>query len=163
MGISNRAGRIAAMHPLRNRSRSHIYSTVTGEATMTLEVRRIATRHDEFGMGIVVSDEKLGAVGGDRLFAEPHHKIATRTQARFIGGPIRQPPPLLRDMVATLGVGFEQHGGIRDQQGTAPSTPSDPRTNAMQTPPVLTGLANRLLPTVAFLLCAQKSKPGRIQ
>jgi len=39
---------------------------------MTLEVRRIATRHDEFGMGIVVSDEKLGAVGGDRLFAGRH-------------------------------------------------------------------------------------------
>ena len=29
---------------------------------MTLEVRRIVTGHNEFGMGIVVSDEKLGAV-----------------------------------------------------------------------------------------------------
>jgi diketogulonate reductase-like aldo/keto reductase len=29
--------------------------------------------------------------------------------------------------------------------------------------PVLTGLANRLLPAAAFVLRAQKSKPGRIQ
>ena len=29
---------------------------------MTLEVRRIVTGHNEFGMGIVVSDEKLSAV-----------------------------------------------------------------------------------------------------
>jgi hypothetical protein len=29
---------------------------------MTLEVRRIVTGHDEFGKGIVVSDEKLSAV-----------------------------------------------------------------------------------------------------
>jgi hypothetical protein len=29
---------------------------------MTLEVRRIVTGHDEFGKGIVVSDEKLTAV-----------------------------------------------------------------------------------------------------
>ena len=29
---------------------------------MTLEVRRIVTGHNEFGMGIIVSDEKLSAV-----------------------------------------------------------------------------------------------------
>jgi hypothetical protein len=29
---------------------------------VTLEVRRIVTGHNEFGMGIVVSDEKLSAV-----------------------------------------------------------------------------------------------------
>jgi hypothetical protein len=29
---------------------------------VTLEVRRIVTGHNEFGMGIVVSDEKLGAI-----------------------------------------------------------------------------------------------------
>jgi hypothetical protein len=29
--------------------------------------------------------------------------------------------------------------------------------------PVPTGLANRLLPAAAFVLCTQKSKPGRIQ
>jgi hypothetical protein len=33
---------------------------------MTLEVRRIVTGHDEFGKGIVVSDEKLTAVSRGR-------------------------------------------------------------------------------------------------
>ena len=32
------------------------------EVTMTMEVRRIVTGHDEFGKGIVVSDEELTAV-----------------------------------------------------------------------------------------------------
>src|ERR1700722_9336443 len=35
---------------------------LVGEVTLSLEVRRIVTGHDEFGKGIVVSDEKLTAV-----------------------------------------------------------------------------------------------------
>src|ERR1700722_1003478 len=35
---------------------------LVGEVTMSLEVRRIVTGHDEFGKGIGVSDEKLTAV-----------------------------------------------------------------------------------------------------
>jgi hypothetical protein len=50
------------MYSLRRRGSSHTHSTLTEEATMMLKVRRIVTGHDEFGMGIVVSDEKLGAV-----------------------------------------------------------------------------------------------------
>ena len=33
-----------------------------GDVIMTLEVRRIVTGHDEFGKGIVISDEKMKAV-----------------------------------------------------------------------------------------------------
>jgi hypothetical protein len=50
------------MYSLRKRGSSHTHSTLTEEATMMLKVRRIVTGHDEFGMGIVVSDEKLSAV-----------------------------------------------------------------------------------------------------
>jgi quercetin dioxygenase-like cupin family protein len=50
------------MYSLRKRGSSHTHSTLTEEATMMSKVRRIITGHDEFGMGIVVSDEKLSAV-----------------------------------------------------------------------------------------------------
>jgi hypothetical protein len=50
------------MYPLRKRGSSHTHSTLTEEATLMLKVRRIVTGHDEFGMGIVVSDEKLSVV-----------------------------------------------------------------------------------------------------
>jgi hypothetical protein len=42
---------------------------------------------------------------------EPHRQIAALAQTRFVGWPIRQPALLLRDVVATLGVGLEGHGG----------------------------------------------------
>jgi hypothetical protein len=47
---------------LCKRGSSYTHSTLTEEATMMLKVRRIVAGHDEFGMGIVVSDEKLSAV-----------------------------------------------------------------------------------------------------
>jgi hypothetical protein len=50
------------MYSLHKRGSSHTHSTLTEEATMMLKVRGIVTGHDEFGMGIVVSDEKLSAV-----------------------------------------------------------------------------------------------------
>jgi hypothetical protein len=82
---------------------------------------------------------RLGPPGGNRLLAEPHRQIATLAQACLVGWPIRQPTLLLRDMVATLGVGLERHGGHPGSGlGAAfyPTQPrrqtSDPCTNAKQ-------------------------------
>ena len=63
---------------------------------------------------------RLGAPAGNRLVAEPYREIATLPQARIIGRSIRQPAPLLWNMVATAGVGFEWHGGIRGKQPSSP-------------------------------------------
>jgi quercetin dioxygenase-like cupin family protein len=42
--------------------RPYVQLDLIGDVIMTLEVRRIVTGHDEFGKGIVVSDEKMKAV-----------------------------------------------------------------------------------------------------
>jgi hypothetical protein len=70
---------------------------------------------------------RLGPPGGNRLLAEPHRQIATLAQACFVGWPIRQPTLLLRDMVATLGVGLERHGGHPGSGLRAAFYPTQPR------------------------------------
>jgi hypothetical protein len=69
----------------------------------------------------------LGAPGGDRIANEPHGQIAALAQAGFVGWPIRQPTLLLRDMVATLGVGLERHGGHPGSGLGAAFYPTQPR------------------------------------
>jgi hypothetical protein len=69
---------------------------------------------------------RLGPPGGNPLLAEPHRQIATLAQACLVGWPIRQPTLLIRDMVATFGIGLNGTAGIRDQVCGQPSTPSSP-------------------------------------
>jgi hypothetical protein len=70
---------------------------------------------------------QLGPPGGNRLLAEPHRQIATPARACLVGWPIRQPTLLLRDMVATPGVGLERHGGHPGLGLGAAFYPTQPR------------------------------------
>jgi hypothetical protein len=70
---------------------------------------------------------RLGPPGGNRLLAEPHRRIATLAQACLVGWPIRQPTLLLRDIMATLGVGLERRGGRPGSGLRAAFYPTQPR------------------------------------
>lgn len=55
------------------------------------------------------SGPRLSFSCSDRRAGEPHRQAAALTQSSIVGGRVRDPVPLLWDVVATLGVGFERH------------------------------------------------------
>jgi hypothetical protein len=74
-------------------------------------------------------------------------QIAALAQTRFVGWPIRQPALLLRDVMATLGVGLEGHSG---NPGSEPGRVFYPILPRHQTSGPCTN-ANPILLTIASL------------
>ena len=54
----------------------------------------------------------LSTPARDRRGGEPHHQAAALAQRLIVFSPIRHLMPLLRDVVTTIGIGLEWHGGI---------------------------------------------------
>jgi hypothetical protein len=52
----------------------------------------------------------FGPPSGNRLFREPDHEASTLAQGGIVLRPIRDPVPLLRDVVTASGISFEWHG-----------------------------------------------------
>ena len=52
---------------------------------------------------------RLSLPGRDRRVGEPDRQAAALTQGCIVGRRVRGPMPLLWDVVATLGIGFERH------------------------------------------------------
>ena len=52
----------------------------------------------------------LGAPGGDRRVGEPDRQAAALPQGGVVRRPVRDPVPLLGDVVTTSGIGLERHG-----------------------------------------------------
>jgi len=53
---------------------------------------------------------RLSSPSHDRRAGEPHRQAAALAQGRIIDSRIRGAMPLLWDVMATLGIGFERHG-----------------------------------------------------
>src|SRR3954447_2341583 len=60
---------------------------------------------------------RLRPPGRDRLLREPDRQAPTLAQGRIILGPVRDPAPLLRDMMAASSIGLERHRGSRVTEG----------------------------------------------
>src|SRR3954468_4694018 len=60
---------------------------------------------------------RLRVPGRDRLFREPDRQAPTLAQGGIILGPVRDPAPLLRDMMPAISIGLERHGGSRVTEG----------------------------------------------
>ena len=56
---------------------------------------------------------RLRPPGRDRLLGEPDRQAPALAQGGVVLGPVRDPVPLLGDVVTASGVGLERHGGIR--------------------------------------------------
>jgi hypothetical protein len=74
-----------------------------------------------------------GLPGGGRFVAEPDREAVARAQAGVISGPIRYLALPLRNVVATISIGLERHGGFSDRNREGSPT----RPNLQRPQPVL--------------------------
>src|SRR5580700_9641527 len=77
----------------------------------------------------------LGLPRCNRCFGEPDSQASALAQGDVIGGPIRHPVPLLRDVMAAILVRFEWHGdGPGSGTGSSSYTlhPSPPNDRSVQ-------------------------------
>src|SRR3954470_2500734 len=72
---------------------------------------------------------RLRVPGRDRLLREPDRQAPTLAQGGVVFGPVRDPAPLFRDMMAASSIGLERHRGSRVTEGVVHLRQPSPDAN----------------------------------